>query len=152
MTARKLPSRQPCRWYNDRAMTRLPTVSWQPIMSAKIICRLSVRWRVTTTTLMNCHLSVRRWVRSPSLLVSQVATASLRTLASPVPSLPCCHVCHIAMQVLRDGGFVDRFQVSWGSRLINPDLRELGADRQDAAASGNSNADANTFQVCTGRQ
>ncbi len=55
------------------------------------------------------------------------------------------------MQVLQDGGFIDSFQVSWGSRLINPNLRDLGADRQEGAAMDNSSSDADTFQVSSVR-
>ena len=51
-----------------------------------------------------------------------------------------------ALQVLKDGGFVEGYQVSWGSRRIDPTLRALDADPADAAAS-DSSADANVFQV-----
>ena len=52
-----------------------------------------------------------------------------------------------AAQVLQDGGFIDSFQVSWGSRRINPNLRDLGADRQEGLAMDSSGSDADTFQV-----
>ncbi len=55
-----------------------------------------------------------------------------------MPNSNCCD------QVLKDGGFVDSFQVSWGSLQINPNLRVLD---EDSGSATDSSADANVFQV-----